>query len=102
MHFRHRVKTWNFTSVPTETPCSIGYAIMGYVWLTTRPEGIIDDESFQPKGVTVNFNSFPNNTLDNPSGALFHWDYQSKLRPNNHISGTLVAYHTPSTHLIRN
>jgi prepilin-type N-terminal cleavage/methylation domain-containing protein/prepilin-type processing-associated H-X9-DG protein len=73
---------WNFASVPLKPPGSIGYGILGYVWLTTRPEGIIGG-ALPPKGVTVNFNSYPNNTLDNPSGALFHWDYQSKLRPQN-------------------
>ena len=73
---------WNFASIPLKPPGSIGYGILGYVWLTTRPEGIIGGAP-APRGVTANYNTYPNNTLDNPSGPLYHWDYQSKLRPKN-------------------
>jgi prepilin-type N-terminal cleavage/methylation domain-containing protein/prepilin-type processing-associated H-X9-DG protein len=74
---------WNFGSVPLKPPGPIGYGILGYVWLTTRPEGIIGGPP-PPVGANPNnANQYPNNTQDIPSGPLHHWDYQSKLRPLN-------------------
>jgi prepilin-type N-terminal cleavage/methylation domain-containing protein/prepilin-type processing-associated H-X9-DG protein len=84
--------TWNFDAVPpsppTILPNTLGYGIMGYVWLTSRPEGS-GLQLPQPKqanysySIAGNFNTYPDNTQDVPSGPLFHWDYQSKLRPQN-------------------
>jgi prepilin-type N-terminal cleavage/methylation domain-containing protein/prepilin-type processing-associated H-X9-DG protein len=83
------VSTWNFAAVGgTSPPNSMGYGIMGYVWLTTRPEGMISG-TFVPQQanysypIAGNFNTYPNSSLDAVSGPLFHWDYQSKLRPHN-------------------
>ncbi len=70
---------WNYGAVPQKPPGPIGYGILGYVWLTTRPEGIQP----VPPGAPPNSHLYPNNTLDNTSGPLHHWDYQSKLRPMN-------------------
>jgi prepilin-type N-terminal cleavage/methylation domain-containing protein/prepilin-type processing-associated H-X9-DG protein len=71
---------WNFASVPLKPPGSIGYGILGYIWLTTRPEGISGLPN--PPGAAFP-NTYPNNIQDAVSGDLHHWDYQSKLRPLN-------------------
>ena len=47
---------------PPNMPDEIGFGVMGYVWLITRIDG-----------------SFPTPALPYNN----HWDYQSKLRPNN-------------------
>lgn len=94
--------TWNFsTPVPRQTGIvqgTIGYAIMGYVWLTARPEGYIGQttnvpvQSHYPSYTITNgstFNSFP--YTDYYQG-LGHFDYQSKLKPTTTYPA-LAAYH---------
>jgi prepilin-type N-terminal cleavage/methylation domain-containing protein/prepilin-type processing-associated H-X9-DG protein len=74
------VTAWNFAAVsePPNPPDTIGYGIMGYVWLTKRAEGAIGDPAVP--GVTTNVNTYPTSVLDK-YGPLVHWDYQSKIRP---------------------
>jgi prepilin-type N-terminal cleavage/methylation domain-containing protein/prepilin-type processing-associated H-X9-DG protein len=77
------VSTWNFDAqveLPNP-PDTVGYGIMGYVWLTKRAEGAIGDPI--PPGYTTapaNSNTYPSSVIDK-YGPLAHWDYQSKLKP---------------------
>jgi prepilin-type N-terminal cleavage/methylation domain-containing protein/prepilin-type processing-associated H-X9-DG protein len=68
--------TYNYSTNP---PWATGYGILGYVWLTTRPEGINPLSATNPNLGTYlsNFNNY-----DDPTN---HWDYQSTLRPKNTI-----------------
>ena len=85
------VYTWSF-SLPVPTNPTIGYGIMGYVWLTTRPEGIILGTPI-PKGYPASYagnsNTFP---PTDHYGPLAHFDYQSKLKPTTTYP-TLASYH---------
>lgn len=81
------VTTWSF-SLPVTGNTTVGYGIMGYVWLTTRAEGMISGP-FTPNPanysypITNNSNDYPNSSLDMYSPGPYHWDYQSKIRPHN-------------------
>lgn len=86
--------TWNFY-IPTPLQSNvvkgtIGYGIMGYTWLTTRPEGFVDQttnvplQSKYPYTITIGatYNSFP---YTDYYGPLAHFDYQPKLRPTTTV-----------------
>jgi prepilin-type processing-associated H-X9-DG protein len=57
--------------VQPNTQPTIGFGVMGYFFLTSRPEA----------------SSYPVNTSFDPAG---HWDYQSSIRPNNTASSVGV------------
>jgi prepilin-type N-terminal cleavage/methylation domain-containing protein/prepilin-type processing-associated H-X9-DG protein len=74
--------TWDFRvtyDYSTNPPGAIGYGILGYVWLTTRAEGINPINPLNPNLGTYHSNF---NNYDDP---VNHWDYQSKLRPKNTV-----------------
>jgi prepilin-type N-terminal cleavage/methylation domain-containing protein/prepilin-type processing-associated H-X9-DG protein len=88
------VTTWSFY-LPVPTNPTIGYGIMGYVWLTARPEGYIGQTTNIPNPahysytITGNFNTFPYTDYYAGPG---HFDYQSKLKPTTTYPA-LAAYH---------
>jgi prepilin-type processing-associated H-X9-DG protein len=85
--------TWNFQL--DNTAGTTGYAIMGYVWLTARPEGYINQTtnipvaSHSPYSITGNFNTFP---YINYFAGPGHFDYQSKLKPTTTYSTSSYYY----------
>jgi len=77
---------WNYNvGSPPYAPYDCGYCCTDYVFLTTRPEGLQG-----PAAPTLQpdlYSFMPNdNKYDDP---LYHWDYQSKLRPNNTVPAKL-------------
>jgi prepilin-type N-terminal cleavage/methylation domain-containing protein/prepilin-type processing-associated H-X9-DG protein len=65
---------WNFSVTTTGTApyqTNIGYSVLGYAFLTARPDGV-----------------YPSSVTTPPLGATFHWDYQSQTRPKNTASAS--------------
>jgi prepilin-type N-terminal cleavage/methylation domain-containing protein/prepilin-type processing-associated H-X9-DG protein len=91
---------WNFAAVNSDSTVplnSIGYGVMGYVWLLTRPEGINGGTGAPPASrypyPEIDY-TFSSNNLA-PANAYYHWDYQSKLRPKNTPSPLLGIVRLP-------
>jgi prepilin-type N-terminal cleavage/methylation domain-containing protein/prepilin-type processing-associated H-X9-DG protein len=71
---------WDFAvKYPPAVPNEVGYGCLGYVFLTTRPEGI---QPVNPLNANLGTYLSNDNNYDDPS---YHWDYQSKLRPHNTV-----------------
>ncbi|HEY1921421.1 MAG TPA: type II secretion system protein [Tepidisphaeraceae bacterium] len=95
------VSTWNFAAQvePPNPPDTVGYGIMGYVWLTARAEGaiggtVIPLQSHYSYTIAGNFNTFPDATVS-PGDPFNHWDYQSKLRPITTYNSTHTILRPP-------
>ncbi|HEY1684485.1 MAG TPA: type II secretion system protein [Tepidisphaeraceae bacterium] len=78
---------WNFevsTLGTAPTQMNIGYSVLGYVFLTARPESILSSTP-----------DYRDPTKSDDYGYLDHWNYQSTLKPHNLPAPSNKAYVRP-------
>jgi len=75
---------WNYSVANSATfpPYQIGFGIVGYPMLTSRPDGVVGQVPPVTTATTPYPNVYPNNNFTGiVAGA--HWDYQKTLVPKN-------------------